>query len=82
MKDEFKKGWFELTANFCPVLGAKIQRLGRSVFTKENMEIVEDILKNVKEHETDPDKLETIKYIWWGIRRLTEGFPDVNKTKR
>lgn len=71
MKDEFKKGWFELTANFCPRFGEKIQRLGRSVFTIENMEIVEDILNNVKEHETDPDKLETIKYIWWGIRRLT-----------
>lgn len=71
MKDEFKKGWFELTANFCPKFGEKIQRLGRSVFTIENMEIVEDILKNFKEHETDPAKLETIKYIWWGIRRLT-----------
>ena len=82
MKDDFKKGWFELTANFCPVLGEKIQRLGRSVFTKENMETLEDILKNVKEHETDPDKLETIKYIWWGIRRLTGVIPNVNKTKR
>lgn len=69
--DEFKKGWFELTANFCPKFGQKVQRLGRSVFTIENMDIIEDILKNVKEHETDPDKLETIKYIWWGIRRLT-----------
>ena len=70
MNDEFKKGWFELTANFCPKIGEKFQCLGRSVFTKENMEIVEDILKNVKEHEKDPDKLETIKGIWWGIRRL------------
>lgn len=69
--EDFKKGWFELTAKFCPVFGEKIQQLGRSVFTIENMEIVEDILKNVKEHETDPAKLETIKYIWWGIHRLT-----------
>ena len=82
MDNDFKKGWFELTANFCPVLGEKIQRLGRSVFTKENMQMLEDILKNVKEHETDPAKLETIKYIWWGIRRLTGDFPNVNKTKR
>lgn len=81
MKDTFKKGWFELTANFCPEIGKKVQRLGRSVFTKENMEMVEDILKNVKEYETDPDKLETIKYIWWGVRRLTGVFKNVNKTK-
>ena len=80
MSDPFKKGWFELTANFCPRFGEKIQRLGRSVFTKENMEIVEDILKDVKEHEKDPAKLETIKYIWWGIRRLTGVFP--HETKR
>ena len=33
------------------------------------------------EKETDPDKLETIKYIWWGIRRLTGVFSNVNKTK-
>lgn len=82
MDNDFKKGWFELTANFCPRFGQKVQRLGRSVFTIENMEIIEDILKNVKEHETDPDKLETIKYIWWGIRRLTGVIPNVNKTKR
>lgn len=81
MKDEFKKGWFELTSNFCPKFGAKVQRLGRSVFTVENMRIVEDILKDVERHEKDPAKLETIKYIWWGIRRLTGVFPDVNKTK-
>ena len=71
MKDEFKKGWIELTANFCPRIGEKVQRLGRSIFTIENMEIVEDILKDVEKHEKDPAKLETIKYIWWGIRRLT-----------
>ena len=76
MKDEFKNGWFELTSNFCPKLGEKVQRLGRSVFNVEKMRIVEDIIKNVKEHETDPDKLETIKYIWWGIRRLTGVFPN------
>ena len=71
MKDEFKKGWFELSAKFCPVLGAKIEQLGRSIFTVENMELLEDILQNVKEHEKDPSKLKTIEYIWWGIRRLT-----------
>lgn len=77
MKDDFtKKGWFELTANFCPMIGEKVQRLGRSVFTRENMEIVEDILRNVKEHEKDPNKLETIEYIWCGIRRLTGVFPN------
>lgn len=81
MKDDFKKGWFELTSKFCPKFGAKVQRLGRSVFTVENMRIVEDILKDVERHEKDPAKLETIKYIWWGIRRLTGVFPDVNKTK-
>ena len=81
MKDEFKKGWFELTAKFCPKIGEKVQRLGRSVFTKENMDVVEDILNDVQKYEKDPAKLETIKYIWWGIRRLTGGFPDVNKTK-
>lgn len=79
MDNDFKKGWFELTAKFCPKIGEKIQLLGRSVFTRKNMEIVEDILKNVKEHETDPDKLETIKYIWWGIRRLTGDFPNESK---
>ncbi len=71
MDNDFKKGWFELTANFCPKIGEKVQRLGRSVFTKENMEIVEEILNDVQKHEKDPAKLETIKYIWWGIRRLT-----------
>ena len=80
MKDEFKKGWFELTANFCPKFGEKVQRLGRSVFTKENMQIIEDILKDVERHEKDPAKLETIKYIWYGIRRLTGVFP--HETKR
>lgn len=79
MKDEFKKGWFELTAKFSPKIGAKIQLLGRSVFSRENMKIVEDILKNVKEHETNPDKAETIEYIWWGIRRLTGDFPNGSK---
>lgn len=81
MKDNWLNGWFELTANFCPKIGEKVQCLGRSVFNKENMEILEDILKNVKEHEKDPDKLETIKYIWLGIRRLTGVFPNANKTK-
>lgn len=82
MKDEFKNGWFELTGNFCPKLGEKIQKLGRTVFSVENMRTVEKILDNVSKYEKDPAQLETIKYIWWGIRRLTAGFPDVNKTKR
>ena len=82
MKDDFKKGWFELTANFCPVLGAKIQKLGKTVFTAENMELLEDILKQAKDAELNPETADTIKYIWWGIRRLTGVFPNVNKTKR
>lgn len=79
MDNDFRKGWFELTAKFCPKIGEKVQHLGRSVFTRKNMEIVEDILKNVKEHEKDPDKLETIKYIWWGIRRLTGDYTNESK---
>lgn len=69
--EDFKKGWFELASKYCPVFGQKVQCLGRSVFTVDNMKLLEDILQNVKEHEKDPAKLETIKYIWWGIRRLT-----------
>ena len=71
MDNDFKKGWFELTANFFPVLGAKIQNLGRTVFTKENMELLEDILKQAQVAELNPETADTIKYIWWGIRRLT-----------
>ena len=74
-----KKGWFELTSNFCPRFGAKVERLGRTVFTVENMRVIEDILKDVKDHEKDTDRLETIKYIWWGIRRLTGDFPNGSK---
>lgn len=79
MKDESKKGWFELTANFCPKFGEKIQRLGRSIFTTENMILLEDILKQAEHAELNPETAETIKYIWWGVRRLTEVFPDGSK---
>lgn len=81
MKDTFKKGWFELTANFCPVLGAKIQKLGKTVFTAENMELLEDILKQAKDAELNPETADTIKYIWWGIRRLSGSIKYANKTK-
>ena len=82
LADDFiKKVWFELNANFCPVFGAKIQKIGKTVFTEENIKLLEDILKNVKENEKDPNKLETIKYICWGIQRLTGVIPNDNKTK-
>lgn len=79
MKDEFRKGWFELTSNFCPVFGAKVKKLGRSIFTVDNMRLIEDVLKDMQQYEKDPERLETIKYIWWGIRRLTGAFPNGSK---
>lgn len=81
MDNDFKKGWFELTGNFCPKFGAKIEKLGRTVFSVENMRTVEKILDNVSKYEKDPAQLETIKYILWGIKRLTGVFPNGNKTK-
>lgn len=71
MCDEFKKGWFELTANFCPMIGKKVQLLGRSVFTKENMILLEDILKKSEDAELNPETADTIEYIWWAVRRLS-----------
>ena len=72
MKNEwFENGWFELTANFCLKIGEKVQRLGRSVFTKDNMILLEDILKKAKDAELNPETADTIEYIWWAIRRLT-----------
>lgn len=71
MDNDFKNGWFELTANFCPMIGQKVQRLGRSVFTKGNMILLEDILKQAKKAELNPETADTIEYIWWAIRRLT-----------
>ena len=82
MTDEFiKKGWFELTANILPAVGANIQKLGKTVFTTENMELLEDILKQAKDAELNPETADTIKYIWLSIRRLTESVTDANKTK-
>lgn len=76
MEDKFLelKEWFELTANFCPRIGQKIQCLGRSVFTRENMILLEDILKKAEHAELNPETADTIKYIWWGVRRLTGVF--------